>query len=249
MSEDGRQRKRPWEGPRLELFNGLAEPAAGSSTRLPATPSTATVSIIVMFLVAAVSVDVYMATASTLLPPAEQDASFGVWGGSGNEGVVSMGTLRGDVADGWAEGGVRGSRRFRLAVGIAGQLSRFSFETFAANVVAPNVDDASRVDVFAYLSNGGVDCKSESAKMRGTARSVYWPTIERDFGALVEGAGGHMMGFEVRAQLPITAIEGKHKLFAPSNSAPGQQCNAAQYTPNPTLYILLPTPCTLHSTP
>lgn len=118
-----------------------------------------------------------------------------------------------------------GTGGLRLAVGIVGRLSRFSFETFADNVVAPN--NSSTLDVFAYLPNGGVDCKSHWGGTP-TASSVDWPTIERDFGALVEGAGGRLMGFETPPQVPVAAIVGDGRLTGPVMQLPGVRCAVAQ---------------------
>ncbi|KAJ1469802.1 hypothetical protein T484DRAFT_2130035 [Baffinella frigidus] len=136
----------------------------------------------------------------------------------------------------------RGSS-LRLAVGIVGQLSRFSFETFAANVLAPNIEagNKTRVDVFAFLPNGGFDCRSgwntemfpnQVRKPDGTLafkrNSVDWKTIERDFRALVEGAGGNLMGFETPPQVPVPPIQGPGRMTGPAAQLPGQNCAVAQ---------------------
>jgi len=118
----------------------------------------------------------------------------------------------------------------RLAVGIVGRLPRFSFETFAENVVAPNnlslAFGETSLDVFAYLTNGGFDCKSQWGPM--ASNSVDWPTIERDFGALVAGAGGRLRGFETKPQVKISEIVGKGRLSGHVFQDPGQRCAVAQ---------------------
>jgi hypothetical protein len=98
-----------------------------------------------------------------------------------------------------------------------GRLPNFSFESFAENVIAPNIapHNSTSVDVFAYLTNGGFDCKSQWSTM--ASNTVDWPTIERDFGALVEGAGGRLRGFETKPQTPISEIVSDGRL---SGAAP-----------------------------
>ena len=44
------------------------------------------------------------------------------------------------------------------------------------------------------------------------SNSVDWPTIERDFGARVAGAGGRLRGFETKPQVPISDIVGDGRL-------------------------------------
>ncbi|KAJ1467203.1 hypothetical protein T484DRAFT_3631779 [Baffinella frigidus] len=120
--------------------------------------------------------------------------------------------------------GEASTRGLRLAVGIVGRLSRFSFETFADNVVAPN--NSSTLDVFAYLTNGGFDCKYYKDWTNATI--VDWPTIERDFGAIVEGAGARLMSFETKPQTAIAAIVGDGRLHSPELQKPGMPCAVAQ---------------------
>jgi hypothetical protein len=111
-----------------------------------------------------------------------------------------------------------------------GRLPRFSFETFAENVVAPNnlalASGETTLDVFAYLTNGGFDCKSQWGPM--ASNSVDWPTIERDFGALVAGAGGRLRGFETKPQVKISEIVGEGRLSGKVFQDPGQRCAVAQ---------------------